>query len=249
MSESLISEVHLAYPSDYDENLTEQWSFLFQKSFGVSRETSLRVFEKYKLNDSRICYLTHNGVMVASYCGLKLNCDSLSVFISTDTMSDGTISGASVRLARIMYRALASEGVVVVVGYPNENIRKLREKALGWTLVGGLNLYVGIPLLWPFKRNLIPPDYLWKIKRPPGGFFVIYPFLVKLLCRDCLYGTKLGLLITLSSKKPGMFFLKIPNVIFKKRRFGYLFLCEDVNIHSKFLKKIQYLDVDTADIP
>ena len=86
--------------------------------------------------------------MVAAYCGLRLSFEDTTVFLSTDTMSDGTQKGSSVFLAIRLYESLLVEGTTIVCGYPNENIKKIRERGLGWIISGNLRLYVGVPFLW-----------------------------------------------------------------------------------------------------
>lgn len=241
--------VHIIKRSDFSENFVTQWIGLFQRCFGGSPENAKRVFQKYQLNDSRICYSIKDGTMVAAYCGLKLSQDNNTIFLSTDTMSDGTQKGSSITLGKRLYKSLAEENVSVVCGYPNNNIRRIREKGLGWTLQGNLHLYVGIPLLWRFFRKKITEPGLWKAVRPEGGWYTrSKPPLVNLLGRDGLHSSTPGGVITLSAYRPGAFFIRVPGFLFEPRTFGYRYLSEDAK-DSNFLNKIKLLDLDTIDIP
>ena len=250
MTNVLEDGTHIVKSSDLGEFFFSQWVGLFQRCFGGSKEKATRVFQKYKLNDSRICCLMKNGTMVAAYCGLKFKIDDGAIFLSTDTMSDGTKKGASVVLGKQLYSSLVSEEVYVVCGYPNNNIRKIRERGLGWTISGYLYLYVGIPFVWRFLRRVSKDVGLWKVLRPTSGWYTrTKPLLFELLGRNGLYSNQLGFAITLSAYRPGSFFIKVPEFLFETRTFGYKFLTEDVEKKNAFLNKMDILDLDTIDIP
>ncbi|MGY4493057.1 hypothetical protein [Pseudomonas sp. TE3610] len=250
MSNFLEDGIHITSRSDFSIEFIAQWTGLFQRCFGGSEENAARVFQKYQLNDSRICCTVKDGIMVAAYCGLKLIHDDSAVFLSTDTMSDGTQKGSSIILGKRLYKSLIEDGISVVCGYPNNNIRKIRERGLGWTLEGNLHLYVGIPVLWRFFRKTIPVSSLWKAIRPTGGWFTQRkPLCVNLLGRDGLYSSDIGAVITLSAYRPGAFFIKMPSFIFEPRSFGYKCLTDNAKDNDNFLKKIKSLDLDTIDIP
>lgn len=250
MSNVLDDGIHIAKRSDYSSEFIEQWTRLFRRCFGSSEKNATLVFQKYLLNESRICCSIKNGTMVAAYCGLKLSHGDSAVFLSTDTMSDGTQKGSSIILGKRLYKSFAEDDIAVVCGYPNKNIRKIREKGLGWTLKGNLHLYIGVPFFWRFFRDEIKDDGLWKAIRPTGGWFTRKkPLFFNLLGTDGLYSSNLGLVITLSAYRPGYFFIKIPGFFFEPRSFGYKYLTEDVEKNDAFLKKITRLNLDTIDIP
>ena len=250
MSSLLDDGIHIAGRSDFNDAFTSQWTRLFQRCFGGSESNATLVFQKYLLNESRICYSIKDGTMVAAYCGLKLSHEGSAVFLSTDTMSDGTQKGSSIILGKRLYKSFADDDIDVVCGYPNKNILRIREKGLGWTLDGNLFLYVGIPFFWRFFRQSIKEDGLWKAVRPTGGWFTRKkPLLINLLGPDGLYSSNIGLVITLSAYRPGPFFIKIPGFLFEPRSFGYKCLTEDVERNTLFLKKIKRLNLDTIDIP
>ncbi|WP_460069179.1 glycosyltransferase family A protein [Pseudomonas sp. H2_E05] len=158
MSDLLDDGIHIVRRNSYSNDLIAQWTRLFQRCFGGSEDNATRVFQKYLLNDSRICYSVKEGTMVAAYCGLRLSHEDGAVFLSTDTMSDGTQKGSSVILGKRLYKSFVEEGIDIVCGYPNKNIRRIREKGLGWTLNGNLYLYMGIPFLWRFFQKTDEPE-------------------------------------------------------------------------------------------
>ncbi|MHC8349706.1 hypothetical protein ACYZT7_10075 [Pseudomonas sp. RT4P38] len=250
MSDLLDDGIHIVRRNSYSDELIAQWTRLFQRCFGGAEKNATRVFQKYLLNDSRICYSVKDGTMVAAYCGLRLSHEDSAVFLSTDTMSDGTQKGSSVILGKRLYKSFLEEDIHVVCGYPNKNIRRIREKGLGWTINGSLYLYVGVPFFWRFFRKPINQSGLWKLARPASGWFTRKkPFLVNLLGSDGLYSSNFGLVITLSAYRPGVFFIKVPNFLFEPRSFGYKCLTEQAEKNNAFLEKIKYLNIDTIDIP
>lgn len=242
--------IQIVRRGEYNDEFIAKWASLFQRCFGGSEEKARRVFQKYLLNDSRICCLFNSGKMIAAYCGIKVSHEDSAAFLSTDTMSDGTQRGASVILGNKLYATLVMEGVTVVFGYPNQNIRGIREKRLGWTLNGNLHLYIAIPFVWRFFRKIYKDPALWTIARPAGGWFTRKkPFLFNLLGRNGLYSSGFGFVISLSSYRPGVFFIRMPRFIFEPRTFGYKFLIENERNRISLLDKIKYLDIDTIDIP
>lgn len=250
MSNLFNDGIHIVRCGEYNDEFITEWASLFQRCFGGSEKKALRVFQKYLFNDSMLCCLFKSGVMIAAYCGIKVNYEDNAAFLSTDTMSDGTKRGSSVLLGKKLYDTLVTEGVSVVFGYPNQNIRKIREKGLGWTLDGNLPLYIGIPFIWRFFRKIPKAPSLWTIARPADGWYTRKkPFLFNLLGRNGLHSSGFGFVITLSSYRPGVFFIRVPDFIFEPRTFGYKFLIESKKNRLSLLSKIKYLDIDTIDIP
>ena len=250
MTDLFSDGIHIARQGDINEVFVAKWIGLFQRCFGGNDEKAVCVFQKYLLNDSRFCCLFKSGVMIAAYCGIKVIYEDGAAFLSTDTMSDGTKRGASVLLGKKLYDSLILEGISIVFGYPNQNIRKIRERGLGWTLNGNLYLYIGIPFAWRFFRNILKYCSLWTVARPAGGWYTRKkPFLFNLLGRNGLYSSDFGFVITLSSYRPGVFFIRVPDFIFEPRTFGYKFLIENEKNSLSILRKIEFLDIDTIDIP
>jgi hypothetical protein len=233
---------------EIDKAFEEEWSSLFSRCYKSSINKASLLFRKYKLNDSRFCILRYQGDIVACYSGIKLSFNNSYIFLSTDTMSDGTVSGASVILGKHIYNILVNEGVFAVCGFPNEQIRKIRQKRLGWTILGALDLYISLPFFNKFFRSK-KSNNLWRIVRPDNGFFSQkYPYL-NLLGRDGLYSNGLGLIVTLSAYKPGLFFFRIPKFLVSPKIFGYKLLKNDEQALSLMNSSALNLDLDTIDIP
>jgi hypothetical protein len=226
----------------------KDWTELFARAYKSTVNKGQLILRKYKLNDSKFCVLYVDNKMVASYSGLELPFSGARIFVSTDTMSDGTIRGATVVMANHLYEELTRDDVLAVCGFPNDNIRKLREKRLGWVIDGKLFLWIGVPIFWRILR-FTANKKLWKIRRPERGFFRKKIFGLNLLGRDGLYSSSPGICFTLSAKRPGFFFVRIPSRFFPSRTFGYRFLTNDSDFRAKFLGAINNLDVDTIDVP
>ena len=143
------------------------WCELHKKCFKSSSRDAVKLFQKYELNDSRFAFVYYKNRLVAAYSGLflknSLNC---KIFLSTDTMSDKTLSGGSIIAAHAMYSHLRNEGVKVVCGYPNKNIEGLRTEKLGWVYSQKIDLYVMPAFCLP---KYVEPTF--RLNRPTGGFF------------------------------------------------------------------------------
>lgn len=234
--------------SELSVEFEREWVQLFARAYRSSEDKGRLLLCKYKLNESRICALYREGVMVGSYSGLKLPFSGSSIFLSTDTMSDGTRRGASVLMGTHLYKELEKEGVFAVCGYPNDRIRDIRRKWLGWTIEGELFLWVGIPLVWRIGRSK-PSNDLWRVIRPEGGFFGRPIRWMNLLGRDGVIGGFPGLVVTLNSRKPGIFFMKVSSKLFAPRTFGYRIFHSSNECHKSFMNAINSLDLDTIDVP
>lgn len=226
----------------------DEWVELFTHAFHSRAEKGRLLLRKYKLNKSLFCVLYANDKMVGSYSGLELPFAGTSIFLSTDTMSDGTRPGASVLMAKHLYEKLTKDGVLAVCGYPNDKIRKLRHKRLDWIIDGKLFLWVGLPIIWPFGR-LEPPQNIWKVNRPESGFFGPIVLGIKLVGRDGLFQRRIGFAVAMASQRPGPFFFRVPNMIFRPRTFGYRFLNLSIEHREAFLSALKSLDLDTIDLP
>ena len=224
------------------------WVALFARAYQSTEDKGKLLIRKYKLNRSRLCLLYADGRMVGSYSGLELPFAGTRVFLSTDTMSDGTRRGASVIMGNHLYEELEREGFVAVCGYPNDKIRKLREKRLLWIIDGELALWVGLPALWRFGRR-DPENDLWRLQRPEGGFFGRPILGMNLLGRKGLLRRGPGFAVTLASRSPGPFFVRVPSRLFSPRTFGYRFLAATPEQCEVFLDAVQRLDLETIDIP
>jgi hypothetical protein len=225
-----------------------QWVDLFCKSYKVGSKIAISVFQKYRINDPRFCALINNGRMVACYSGLNLKFRGKSIFVSTDTMSDGSVAFATVILAKYLYGKLIEDGVIAVCGYPNENIRVIRQRALGWVIVGQLDCYIGVPFLWKHGLNDCSSD-IWIVKRPASGFFTWGTKVVVPLCRSQEYSSSYALRIALSAFRPGRFFIRVPSIFVKPKQFGYKMLSYDPRDEDAIRSCLPRLDMDTIDVP
>ncbi|MDK3019092.1 hypothetical protein [Pseudodonghicola flavimaris] len=237
--------------AEADTAFEAEWCALFARCYGATEDKGHALFRKYRLNPARFAGLWLGDRLVACYSGLLLDSGIGPVFLATDTMSDGSRGKASVTLGTALYERLAAASVTAVVGYPNENIRHLRQKYLGWTLRGEMNLYVGVPLLWRlgFTGARAEQAGLWQVSRPDSGAFAPLPPLLRLAARGHGYGARrLALTVTLSAARPGPFFLRVPAALVASRQFGYRLLSEDVSA-AQMQTMIAALDLDTIDVP
>ena len=247
----LSHNIQILRTGDLPADFEGEWADLFTRCFSKSEDEARKIFGKYRRSEARICVLRKNGRLCASYAGLILDYAGHKVFLSTDTMSDGSERGGSVLLGEHLYAALRTERVMVVCGYPNARIRGLRETKLGWTLQGGMSLYIGIPVLWRLLRRRVPSSVrpLWQLERPDSGFYGKDRIGLRPLGRTRLYGNGPGAVFTLSANSPGAFFIKLPESLIHRRTFGYRFLHEDPEFKDLFLQAIAELDLETIDVP
>ena len=230
----------------------EQWLALFSDCFKCNKQVALSAFEKYRLHgeNSVFCIGLLDDVIVACYSGIILSVGARRIFLSTDTMSNGLLNNATVKLGRYLYQYLVECGVILVCGFPNENVRKIREKKLGWKIIGKVNAYIGIPFFWRFFRRLNNCP-IWMLERPSSGYFTKVRPLVSLLGRTCIYGKNLiSLKFTLTAFSPGVFFIKVPNFLVSPKLFGYVLLIDsDVEALPWILKCAANLDLNCIDVP
>jgi len=230
------------------DDFISEWVRLFCECYKVRRDIANSVFQKYQINSARFCALVSSGKMIACYSGVRLTLKGKAIFLSTDTMSDGSVGFATVKLAKILYEKLKNEGVIAVCGYPNENIRMIRQRRLGWAMIGELNCYVGIPFLWRYARTECSSD-LWIVKRPTSGFFTWKKTVFLPLCRSKEHPSKIAPRIALSAYRPGLFFIRVPSVLVKPKQFGYKMLSDDLVDVELIRSCLPWLDMDTIDVP
>jgi hypothetical protein len=239
------------------ENLTEElfsnWIQLFCHCFKSDRKQALAVFEKYRIhgNKSVFCFGMIQDKAVACYSGIILGLGEKTIFLSTDTMSNGEMKSATVRLGTYIYTYLIKMGVQAVCGYPNQNIIRIRERKLGWKMIGTIYPYVGLPLLWRFLLNNDSNIPLWLINRPANGFFSKRKYCLSIFGRNGIYDNGFfTLLFAMSAKKPGVFFLRIPSFLIKPKIFGYVLLSDEFTSVEVMIKNAALnLDLNTIDVP
>lgn len=144
----------------------KDWVALHHKCFKRGRAYAYNCYVKYRLNKPKFCMVYENDALVACYSGIFVRSNIATIFLSTDTMSDGTIRGGSIIAAENLYSHLIQVGVDLVCGYPNATIVGLREKKLGWKFVTNLELFLMPIFILPV--NLNP---LIRLNRPKYGFF------------------------------------------------------------------------------
>ena len=100
-------------------------------------------------NDLKILY----SVIPKDYTYFK---KKLKFGLAVDTVVEKKFRGNIFflkKLALIVYDKLKNENISFVYGFPNESIKKIRTKLLGWEKISRLNNYFYINKL-PFKKNL-----------------------------------------------------------------------------------------------
>jgi hypothetical protein len=229
----------------------QAWQQLFAQCFKKSPLDAEFVFRKYELHAEKVwmCLARKDGRLAACYSGIALPFGTDKVLLATDTMSNGEISGATVKMAKTLYPALANAGINAVCGYPNGNIIRIRERKLGWKMVGQLHLYVGMPFLWRFGLKPATVPALWDLSRPPRGFFSATKAPLTLLGRQGPY--KGGLFTaTLASARPGPFFFRIPARLVAPKNFGFALTRPDAGELAHRLEiAAGHLDLNTIDVP
>ena len=237
-------------PIEFDSDLELAWRALFGKIFGLRLDDCERIFEKYLLNDSYACLMFVQSELVASYSGLVLPFCGKSIFLSTDTMSDGTFKGASVVCGKHLYEFLGEKGVVAVCGFPNKNIIRLRERKLGWTMKGCIDLHFGVPFFWRFFRSSASHSIGWRVNKPCRGHFRNLSAFVGWMSDDRA-SSRFGLVMTMSSAKPGIFFFKVPSTFYSSKKFGYRLIDENIDPEwfAQFEKAIDCMNANSIDVP
>lgn len=241
-------ELRIIKDSRWPTEFQNEWIRLFARCYMVSEQKALSVMEKYELNDSWCCAMYAEDKLVGCYSGLVLEWQERKIFLSTDTMSDGSIRGGTSKMAGLLYEKLSQSGFALVLGYPNDNIRKIRQRKLGWTIEGELFAWVGVPLLRFLFTNQVD-NGLWKVRRPNSGFFgAKYP-LLKLLGRTRFYGPWFGVPFTLAATSPGLFYFKVPEFLVRRKTFGFRALGDCRDAEEILRARLSQLDLETIDLP
>ena len=116
----------------------QQWELLFSECFGTNRYNSKKIWEiKYKNNSGFLGLLKIGDKLHASYSVILDKFDR-PIGLSVDTMSDGIVQHATSKICAELYPFLKLNNINFLLGFPNDNIFKIREKYLGWKLGGDL---------------------------------------------------------------------------------------------------------------
>jgi hypothetical protein len=229
----------------------EGWKSLFRRCFGATERQADAVFRKYELagEGARFALLMADGKPVACYSGVICLVGGSKVFLSTDTMSDGTMPKSSVTLGQSLYERLAAEGVGAVCGFPNSNIEHLRRKYLGWEMHGAIYAFVGVPFLWRFGLRNLSRDML-SIIRPARGFFKSIPGCLRAWSPLRDYdGWPICIRFTLAAEKPGTFWIPVPQVLVAPKPFGFRILDMGGVSRGTMLSISSSLSFDSIDVP
>jgi hypothetical protein len=227
------------------------WKSLFIECFNKSSEAADAVFRKYIMHPDSVwmCLARKNGKLVACYSGIALKFGHDEIFLVTDTMSNGQISGATVKMARVLYPALSAVKIGAVCGFPNSNIVKIRERKLGWKIIGHLHFYIGIPFLWRLGWLNSNLEDIWYLHRPKEGFYSKTWMPLSLVGRGMLYEGG-WFAATLSSKSPGPFFIKVPKILVAPKNFGYALIRADISgLAMRLERASNRLDLNSIDVP
>ena len=241
-------ELKVLSNKDWTSEFEVEWIQLFTRCYNVPQKKACEISKKYKLHASICCAMYVNKKLVGCYSGLVLMWHNNKIFLSTDTMSDGTVRNGTVKMATLLYSELAKTGFVLVAGFPNNQIRSIRRRKLGWIMNGDLYAWVGIPILRLLMRTQ-RENNLWSVNRPDSGFFGPKWRMLKLIGRTRSYGPIWGIPFTLSAEKPGYFYLKVPEWIISRKTFGYFILDDHQNAESLLCSDVSKLDLETIDLP
>lgn len=144
---------------------SEEWCNLFCNCFKVKKTKAHFVLEtKYTLNDGYVALLFVDLKLVASYAVIR-NANESAMGLSIDTMADGSVKGATLKLTAVLYPYLTSKGIEVLLGYPNKRILKLRLTKLGWKSLRMEDIYFG--KIKSYKKS----ELTFRLIRPPNRYF------------------------------------------------------------------------------
>jgi hypothetical protein len=143
----------------------EEWCNLFCNCFKVKiTEAQYILKTKYTLNDGYVALLFVDLKLVASYAVIR-NSNEAAVGLSVDTMADGSVMGATLKLTVVLYPYLTSKGIEFLLGYPNEHILKMRLKRLGWESLRLEDIYFG--KIKSYQKS----ELTFRLIRPPRRYF------------------------------------------------------------------------------
>jgi hypothetical protein len=239
-----MTEFDISIVTILNEDLKYKWLNLFGKCFKASNASAHNIFRKYLLNDSIFCFLEIDQEIIASYSGLVLNTnDGNKIFLSCDTMSDGTIRGGSIMLANHLYPYLRSIGITVVCGFPNDKIAGLRVNKLGWEIYEDLYVYLRPKFLPNSNYQSELPLESFTINRPSTGFFKNVPFFLQLAG----YEKKFSLFeVRFSNTRLGLPYFKVKHMT---KRFGFKIIdTENEETHRNWLNNLS-LSERSIDVP
>lgn len=246
-------DIRIFSKDDSPEGFEASWLELFVVCYETNISKGKEVFQKYRYNKAWFCgVFSERDSLVACYSGVEVDCAIGKLLVSTDTMSNGVFKNATKYMADALYLHLGQCGVDAVCGFPNDNIRAIRQKKLGWSMSGELFCWVGIPLVATHEMGAMSRG-MWQIKRPTSGLFIGKRTgllrLIRIVTRGANYGSIFGIPFTLAAYRPGLFFCKVPSFIVKPKTFGFKTLRNHDQLTAAFLDASKRLDIDTIDLP
>jgi len=218
------------------------WINLHKKCFKSKDIKVAQLFSKYELNDCRFALVYIGDKLAVSYSGLLIkNNFCVKIFLSTDTMSDGTLKGGSVIAAKELYAYLKSEDVKVVCGYPNKLIENIRRRKLKWVYSTEMHLYVLPAFLLP--KNVKPS---LRLQRPQNGFFYKSSRFISM----GRYNSGFSVLrFELSTYRPHLLGINLSALLgIGGKKFYYLFLDKKIHIEEMLDGSI-VLNSQSIDVP
>lgn len=132
MSEDIKIVAHHILVRDYEDSFRR----LFQECFKSNWKEAKSAFEKYKeTKEGWSAIGIVDGEPVAFYNTFIFSFSGERCALSVDTMSNGRMRSATQKLGSALYARLRNElNVVLVCGFPNDKIVKIRESKLSWKM-------------------------------------------------------------------------------------------------------------------
>ena len=184
-------EIKIVSFEELIELYSEEWIYLFNECFKSSiQKARIIFFNKYKNNKGKVALYFYDGKLCASYSVLFDNLGR-PICLSVDTMSNGTVRLATIKIANVLYDHLKNSGFTLILGFPNKKITNLRKRFLGWISVESYYLCI------TWKRFVKNESIDFQINRP-NEFVFNSNYLIKALIKII---TIFGFDIILTNKK------------------------------------------------
>ena len=178
-----------------------EWSALLLECFGGSKRYADSILKrKYVLNEGVVGTLWRDGKLAAAY-SVVFDAFGRNTALSVDTMSNGQVRSATVKLAPEVYDYLREKNIDILYGFPNEKIINLRVRKLGWLKLEEKFFYLTYGRR---KNDSRAPDTAFALKRPAG--FVFSNSIKGLILR---FLVMIGFRLQLSRVKPSIFAARV----------------------------------------
>lgn len=184
-------EIKIVSFDELIELYSEEWINLFNECFKSGIKKARTIFlNKYHNNKGKVALYFYNGKICASYSVLFDNLGR-PICLSVDTMSDGTVRLATIKIANVLYDHLKISGFTLILGFPNKKITNLRKRFLGWISIETYYLCIAR------RRSVKDESTNFQINRP-NEFVFNSNYLIKVLIKII---TIFGFDIILTNKK------------------------------------------------